>query len=382
MKKIYLIVSIDLILDNGKISEDFLNIHKEFNENIEFIFVSNDIFKRNCLKDLGSIATRKEIRGIITYLKTSLINEQELILCLGFKDEDYFLAQNNRFIFLTGDWKNATEKAEKYGLKVDYQILGLILKMALNNEKFYYNLKIDDKTELFSIIDPRNYYAESLEENTMISLFDKILKKNSKKYLDILKFLFLIMISKKSEFKTVDYWTSFPSSKGEPSENIQEIEKEIRILMGQLGKNVSRGMQDLLIRHVGIEKSHHLEFSSRKNCDRHFSSIHLNKQYENKLLNKTICILDDYSTNGTSSEVCRNLLKNLGVEKVYILTLGKFNSEKKMYEYIKQEYELKGDLFNPGYSWKLLSEEGLNGNKINNSNEIKKLYLLAMELEK
>lgn len=55
---------------------------------------------------------------------------------------------------------------------------------------------------------------------------------------------------------------------------------------------------------------------------------------------KIVCILDDFTTYGTSCETARHLLESAGVEKIIFITLGKFGKE-----YHSYDYQLDGDIF-------------------------------------
>ena len=369
-----IIVSVDLIFNGEEVIPRFLSIYNEFKDKIQFMFVTNNLISRRKLKrelNANYLFSSHQIKIYLSYHSSKVY-----FFSLGYKDLDYDLAKNNKLIFLNGDWRCAEPIAKNYGLQVSFELLPHIIKMIINNEHFYYQLEIDDNTELFSILDPRSKGDISAEEKTLLLTFEKILKNNDKKKLEILRMLFLIMVTKNEKLKKVNYWTSYPSSSGVASENIRIIESDIRILTGCVQKDCQYGIPDLFIRHTPIQKSHCMEEKDRISCDRHFQSIHLNPEVKGRLKDKTICILDDYSTKGTTSEVCRNLLKNEGIKKLYILTLGKFNSYYRTDHYKYQEYQMEGDIFTKTYSFTLLTDKNLAGTCTNNSEEMVKLYFL------
>lgn len=378
--KNFIIVSVDLILEDGIIDFDFYNLYLEFNKKFVFLFVTRDQWKQNLIKHILGETTyvfdRVQIRDVVTRLQST----DSYLISLGFKDVDYVLAQNNKFIFLRGDWKNPNfgekfEKAKTYGILVSCEVLKLVLTMVLNHEKFYYHLNINETTEIFSILDPRNYYADSFEEKKMISAFENILKRDSEDYRSILRLLFLIMITKEKKFKEVNYCSPYPSSSGKASNNMYIIEKDIRRILGIRGKGVVGGLGDILIRYRSVPKSHHLGDSARIPCDRHFDSIYINSEYQKKLKGKTICIIDDYTTHGTASEVARNLLKNTEVKNIYFLTLGKFSKYGRV-DYNYQEYNFIGNIFSPDYRYELVYKQSKYGTYTDNSSAIKALYTL------
>lgn len=80
----------------------------------------------------------------------------------------------------------------------------------------------------------------------------------------------------------------------------------------------------------------------------------LNPFYRDKLRNRTVCVLDDFLTHGTSFEVVRNLLTHEKVKKIYCIALGSFEQP-----YIKQSYTLNGDLYSPDYIYEYQNCETL-----------------------
>lgn len=369
-----MVVSIDTVVENGVVSQEFISLYEEFKEQFAFIFVSIKQDLRDIIK-----AEKKFVKNIYIFNRTDAKNilkeNKNFKILLGFKDVDFILANNIDAIFFKNSWKQRESKAEEYGIEVSYETLRLVLKMILNNNNFYYKLEIDEKTTLLSILDPRTHhiYCKTYEERELINNFNEILKNNKKENLNILKLLFLIMINKLKEFEGVKFWSSFPSSKGEPSENMQSIEKEIRSFKKQIGKNKKRGFGDIFIRTIPIDASHKISREERIGCERHFDSIILNSQYKNKLEGKKVCILDDYATNGTTSEVCRNLLKNEKLDKLYILTLGKFNANGRA-DYLFQDFDIRGDIYSGNYEYNLIETKELFGEISKTSDEIKKLY--------
>lgn len=369
-----IVISIDTIIENREVSKEFISLYEEFKEEFYFIFVSIKPELREIIKLEKKIDKNMVIIGR-TDARKVLSEEKMFKIVLGFKDADFILANNIEAIFFKSSWKQREDKAEEYGIEVSYETLRLVLKMILNNNSFYYKLEIDEKTTLLSILDPRTHqiYCKTDEERELINNFNEILKNNKKENLNILKLLFLIMINKLKELDGVKYWSSFPSSKGEPSENMQSIEKEIRYLKKQIGKNKKRGLGDIFIRTTPIDASHKIAREKRIGCERHFNSIILNSQYKNKLEGKKVCILDDYATNGTTSEVCRNLLKNEKLNKLYILTLGKFNAKGRA-DYLFQDFDIRGDVYSENYEYNLIETKELSGEISKTSDEIKKLY--------
>lgn len=65
-----------------------------------------------------------------------------------------------------------------------------------------------------------------------------------------------------------------------------------------------------------------------------------------KLKGANVCIIDDFTTYGTSCETARILLQNAGVNKVLFIAMGKFGKS-----YNRYDYTIIGDVFS-GYAFK------------------------------
>jgi len=89
---------------------------------------------------------------------------------------------------------------------------------------------------------------------------------------------------------------------------------------------LSRGRPvELLVRHVTVPSSR--EEKNRKlipRFDKHVRSIYLNPDYKRTLPGKRVLLADDFTTDGKTSEWCRNLLLAGGARDVLCVAVGKF----------------------------------------------------------
>ena len=162
-------------------------------------------------------------------------------------------------------------------------------------------------------------------------------------------------IANNEEFKEIQDWAIIPSSGTKLNEEMLSFKEQARYL-----KNGRRG-QDMFIRHTETFKSRGSDDEIRLPCDRHFDTISLDPYYKGKLRDRTVCVLDDYSTNGTMFETIRNILIKENVKKIILVSLGKFYRTYKSYDYVKQNYSITGDVYKAGYSYSLISVEKLRG---------------------
>ncbi|MGS5802341.1 hypothetical protein ACVENB_14100 [Staphylococcus aureus] len=118
--------------------------------------------------------------------------------------------------------------------------------------------------------------------------------------------------------------------------------------------NTNRSNEEILIRTKSTLKKHHSSARSRNEnkCQSDFDSMKINDYYKGKLQGATVCIIDDYTTYGFSAEAAKNLLLQEGVEKLIVITLGKFG-----YDYNEVNYNLTGNLYEEGYSHQFISTQ-------------------------
>lgn len=83
-----------------------------------------------------------------------------------------------------------------------------------------------------------------------------------------------------------------------------------------------RFFQDLLIRHQDAPKSQ-FQGAARNIFDQ-FRTIHVNPKYRDTIQDKTVLVLDDFTTAGYSLETARQMLLQAGASKVIGLAIAKF----------------------------------------------------------
>jgi hypothetical protein len=85
-----------------------------------------------------------------------------------------------------------------------------------------------------------------------------------------------------------------------------------------------RFIPDLIIRHQDAPKSQYQ--GSNRNIFDQFRTIHVNPKYRDRIQDKSILVLDDFTTYGYSVETARRMLSEAGSEKVVCLAMAKFRS--------------------------------------------------------
>lgn len=372
-----IIISIDSYSDLENKDDYFDWINELAEEGRIIVFVArDDNRKQELTPKLGykwhknvKYSNRQKLRDNINNSKIEINS----FIVVGNKDKDMQFAATNKLFYINPKWcKDIQFGAAKYGMPVrNLNGLKKAIKIIENQNNWFFELDVDDKTKVLSLMSANDLGVHSEEELELIRGFRNFLKAGDYRYYSVLLYHFLAGISNRKEFREIQDWAIVPSSGTELNNEMWLFKERARWLMN------GRKPEALFKRHTQTLKSH----ESYKNgvdripCDRHFDTIILNEKYKGKLRNRVVCIFDDYSTNGTSFEVVRNLLLKEGVKKIYCVSLGKFGYDRQPFYY--QNYELTGNLFDKGYQYRLISRENINYKASINRDaltEIEKLY--------
>ncbi|MCC2458312.1 phosphoribosyltransferase [Bacillus cereus] len=333
------------------------------------VFLSHDAQKLQALKEEYPFAytiRRGNIKSLVEKAGSGYV------VLVGSHDQDLYTAVQNKMLLINPLWSNVQEeKAVKYGIGINSpENLYEAIKIFNNQKAWFYELDIDDKTKLYSLTRANDkLWTQTQSEKEVVQGFRAVLKHGNREYFEVLLYHFLASIINNEEFKEVDIWAIMPSSGTTLNEDMMYFKERVRYLMNK------RMNTPLFVRHTAAAKSHYMtRQEDRLYCRRHFDTIKIDPYYRRKLKGKTVCILDDYVTNGTSFEALRNLLMQQGVEKVIFVSLGRFFRANGI-EYYKQDYEITGNVFDDNYNYQLVNEGDIKG-KFNSQavEDIKELY--------
>lgn len=373
-----------IIVFSTDVYTDLDNIQREHFKEIMFKIISDGnkvVFtsrSSNKIESLRGIEILGKNNGVYFILKDKLkavIKQKTGMYFIMVSNADTYLqlAANNKILFVLPEWcKNLEQLPLKYGIKIES--IDKFISIIGNQNNWFYRLDLDDKTTILSLTNANNRGA-GYKENEMINEFREYLKKGNKKYYKAILYHFLAAISNNKEFRDIKDWGIFPSSGINFNEDLNDFKEKARKLMN--GKKVD----PILIRHKATWKSHESKAlgKDRLPSDRHFETIIINPVYKNKLKDRVVCIFDDYLTNGTSFEATRNLLLHEGVKKIFFVSLGKFHKNR-IEQYCMQNYIIKGNLYEPGYSYTLKDRKWFNGRfNYNAVTEIESLYDILYE---
>ncbi|ANZ62573.1 phosphoribosyltransferase [Secundilactobacillus paracollinoides] len=361
----------DFFLSNIDVNsaKDFISYAASNKINLILISHSDINSNSDIIKFLGPLVPEKDMHGFqfLTREKSKISdfikNNPGKNIFIGNKEEDLFKASSLKCLYLCPMWTdNIDEKSKKYGIHIkDLKHLIQVIQILINQNAFYYELKINNVSTVYALTSANNISATE-DENSVINAFRSTLKNGNSKYLDAITLYLLSGIMSLPEIMETEIWGIMPSSGTNINEEMSQILTQCRYLTDR------RLKEPLLIRHTPTQKSHWTEPSTRLSVGalKHLKSIKINPKYRGKITGKKITILDDYITNGCSFEAVRNLLISAGASEVNFIAIGRFKSRKYngLGIYQKEEYSLTGDLFSDNYTSSLSKREsdyGLHG---------------------
>ncbi|WP_342488520.1 phosphoribosyltransferase [Cytobacillus sp. FSL W7-1323] len=339
--------------------QDMINtLHSEGHQ---FVFISHDLVALNEAKEVFKNMFEFKIICTFRYKLKDSIDDSNVknIILVGSSNEDLILAANKKVLIINPGWSvKQDEKPARYGITLSNpEKLTEAVRLIENQSSWYYKLQVDKSTQVLALTsaNTKNYSVTS-EEKEILEGFSNLLKQGDRKYFNSLYFHLISGVMKDSDLRNVDIWGVFPTSNGDNNNEIEEIKERCRYLTGK------RNNKPIFIRHTVVDKSHYTHHDNRLKigCSKHFNSIMLNPFYTKKIKGKTICIIDDFLTNGISFETARNLLLNAGAAKVILLALGRFRRGSHGI-YQKEEYTITGNVYTKEYDFEITSRENCIG---------------------
>lgn len=372
-----------VVLTRLTVFDDYFNMYEGIKELLlnlnevdhKVIVVSHDISSIRTMEDI--FGENFDFKIICTYRRKirEIVNEENAshFVLVGSSDQDLILAANKRILIINPGWSiKQDEKPVRYGITLHRpDQLYEAIRLIDNQNKWYFKLVIDQNTTILSL-SSANTYSNNVAptEREVLEGFKRLLKSGDRRYFNTLYFHLISGVMKNPELRKVDIWGTFPSSDGNQNEEQEELKERCRYLTG---KQMNKPM---FIRHTPTNKSHHTSHETRliTGCTKHFDSIILNPYYSSRVRGKTVCVIDDYITNGTSFESARNLLLKAGAEKVILLALGRY--KKGLHGiYQHEKYDLSGNITEAGYGYSLITKENLIGEYYEEArDEINRIY--------
>lgn len=375
------LISSKLVFFNDKnelISENLDTLKLLIDNNINIAIVATN--KYNAFSSMKTQLEKEcpEYLDSIMFIHRQASNVKEFIDCLkeykihfamlGIVEEDAHIAFNNKIPLLMPEGiselnQQLNDKIRKYGIPFnEFSDIIDCFKVFEIHKNNYFHWDGNNNFHVISLFNANSMHTPQKEQRIK-RFFQDVLKGSGdnieyKTYL-ILSFFLLNEVTTNNMFSNVKYWGTFPSSNTDNVDTAASSLKEtIRTVLNGLPRaKPHQEAENILIRHTGREKKHNSSTTTRRQdkCQSDFDTLIVNPELVDKIIGKEVCIIDDYITKGYSAEATKHLLLAAGASKVIFLSLGKFGSE-----YFITEYEIEGDLKNPGYNYNFISESSIN----------------------
>ena len=338
-----ILISGKIFLQMDKSNQDKITKITQKYKNIKFFMVS---FSESKIKQLEKFGLKVLKRG--SKQLDTIISLKETVLILGYCDKDFQLSKKGKMLlFYLDRMDNIEPKVLEYGKRINMRNFFKILDLIDETKGVYYNYNLDENFKVISLINARYKVGYlSVEEKEIALKFENLLKEGKETNKEIFIYFILIMFLKNIDFSEYYHCFYYPTSRsnGGKNELMEILCEEIRLIIS----NTKLKQENLFFRHKEVEKSRYLGNSVRLSLNRHLNSINLIEEY--RISDKNIIVLDDYSTNGTSYKVVRELLKNKNVNKILFLTIGNFGNV------FEGEYEQDNSHFNLEKLFKILHD--------------------------
>lgn len=359
---------------------DYINTLCEDNDNI-VCFISREPSKLKVAKehfdkkgfDKFIYKLRDDAKRYITQHK----DKNNYFVFVSGKEVDFYSAVNTKALFIVPKWMPFEDKAAHYGVCVDTptQFYKFILTLN-NNNNWYSQLRIDDKSTCISLMDARTIAGSpTISERQMLINFQQLLKHGqSRNYYEILMYHFLANMTSTTLFDDVELFGMIPSSNCSVNPYIFKFMEQVRYIKNKkLPPSVYRKTpeeQNLLIRHKPKQQMHGGSQIGRANigATHEFASLCLNPEFETKVRNLkkigklNVVIFDDYMDHGNGFNAVRCLLEAIGANKIIFVSMGSFRKQ-----FQKKDYVISGNVFGPDYTYYIESQQVLTNFKINES---------------
>lgn len=329
----------------GEFYDGIFDVLDEFNSHDDrgIVVVSmNDYKLKKIPKSFNPLkVTGKQRKGteLLEIIESQLNIKPSGCIVLGTKLDDVALAANSKILLLRAEYARFLAPKDRLYLN-EYGVLGIRdsnhLSLVLSKFRdvqspWYYTLKVDDVTTLFSLTNANTLGFREEDAVKLANEFKTLLKQGKMNHFDSFALFFMISVyAMFEEFKDIDYWCVYPSSDGSKDLDLEEFVTKMR----ESFKKRTPG--EILNRIKPVQKRRFVQnVPYQETIKNQIDSIQVNENID--LEGKCICVIDDFSTNGTSCEATRYLLKVRGVRKIIFISMGKFG---KNYQRMTEESEV------------------------------------------
>lgn len=291
------------------------------------LYMAKNVFKDvrfNYLK----FWTRSDVKRYVMENK----NMSNSFVFLSGTQQDFYIAVQSKSLFIVPTWIPAEQKTMLYGIRVDTPEQLLKFIKTLNNQNYWFSkINIEQNVTVLSLMDARyGYYADSMQERDMLIHFEELLKRgNNRNYYDILLYHFISGMTNTTFFDDIELFGMIPSSDCSMNNDMHLFMTQVRYIKGKRLPKNTMNCDNLLIRHKPKNKAHEIYSAYDRfklGAKDEFDTMFINPEFESKInrlkkQNKfNVMIFDDYMTHGNTFNAVRNLLKNIGANKIIFVS--------------------------------------------------------------
>lgn len=254
------------------------------------------------------------------------INRNEVVY-IGDSINDMTTAVNSKIVYFNAEWSNP---GSKYGIPVDSpKILPVILKHFFMKEHLWYWSVDSSDTRGNKVVSKALIRGRDIGVTNFDTDLLRWTKGNIDRQVGLLKMSEFIMyhllgsLYLDDTYGEIDGWTVVPGHTGKYNASIVgALERTARLFRNVFSPN-------LVCRHRVAKKSAYLRARGEQaDFGEQVSTICLScePRYRSKYIeDKTIVVVDDFVTEGFTTEWVRNLLLNAGAKRVVSLAIGAYH---------------------------------------------------------
>lgn len=281
------------------------------------------------------------------------LNEQKLklkrsqIVVLGYGERDIPMFAQSGSILIRCDWRpDQHERIGKYGIPCPEpahlpHVLGL-----LNEENPWFFTATDPLCDIYCLTNAATRKGSDEELKALAAELQSCLKHGlSGKQMDFVTHA-LSSIYATDVFRAANLWCYYPASDSPNtgSEVIAEFTDLPRVTFG-----IRQSKGPIILRHQWTASRHSGPQHQREDPTSQVKSIHLNRDYRDRIKGATVVVLDDFMNHGVSFSVAASFLKRAGAAKVIAVAMGKFPRTAYL-----QEIEIADSPFGPVNNFRIV----------------------------
>lgn len=289
------------------------------NNLLYYLKLKNKKIQYDCLVTPLKAKNKKPSPSFIRCIEKELGISKDRFIYLGDSDKnDAFCASNAKILYFSALWANPHAR---YGIHIEKpaSFKKYISQYLLKEHYWGWDLERYDSTG--NRLKGLAVFDCSSSKIKQIALH--VLKWGYIQYRPFILNHLIASIYLSQIHKEIDFWSTYPShNQGGSINQIMEAH------LDTVSKEFRDKYVDLFVRHkASVDSGASRHSGIQMNFENQISTVHLNPKFKNKLKDKKVIVLDDFMTEGFSSECARNLLYVAGVQDVVCIAVGKYGNQ-------------------------------------------------------